>query len=64
VCDSDERRENTHAWGMRDTSGNGNLDTMRRERLAAFFHYLRIGRWAVAWEILRGSSQAGGTRSG
>lgn len=25
-------------------------------RLRAFFHYIRIGRWRTAWEILRGSS--------
>jgi hypothetical protein len=24
-----------------------------RQRLAAFFHYARIGRWRLAWQLLR-----------
>jgi hypothetical protein len=37
---------------------------MRLERLAAVLHYLRIGRWHVALQILRESRQRGGMRSG
>jgi hypothetical protein len=42
----------------------GKLTVVRLGRLAAFFHYLRIGRWQVAWAILRGDRQRGGSRSG
>ena len=49
---------------MRPASGAGKLVVVRVERLAAVLHYLRIGRWSVAWVILRGTRQRGGTRSG
>jgi hypothetical protein len=49
---------------MRSPFAAVKVGDMRLERVAAFLHYLRIGRWSVAWEILRGSRQRGGMRSG
>jgi hypothetical protein len=49
---------------MRTAPPTGKLSGVRFRRIAAFFHYVRIGRWHVAWEILRGERQRGGTRSG
>ena len=49
---------------MRSPPQAGKVTGMRLERVVAVLHYLRIGRWSVAWEILRGSRQRGGMRSG
>jgi len=49
---------------MRSLQTAGKLTPVRLERLRAFLHYVRIGRWPVAWAILRGERQRGGTRSG
>jgi hypothetical protein len=49
---------------MRRDRPAGKLTLVRLERLRAFLHYVRIGRWPVAWAILRGERQRGGTRSG
>jgi hypothetical protein len=57
-------RKIPHEWGMRSPFAAVKVGDMRLERVAAFLHYLRIGRWSVAWEILRGSRQRGGMRSG
>jgi hypothetical protein len=39
-------------WVMVIEARASHAENMRR-RLAVFFHYVRIGRWRLAWQLLR-----------